>query len=454
MPRGTRRASVVLAYIAFVYVGVSAGVGGVLLPSQIADYRVDNATIGITFFTFSAGFMLAGTTAGALIQRLGIRMTLAVGCGASVLAALYTATLPPFVALVAVQVVAGYGIGILEAALNTYLTRLPRATTLLNRLHAFFGVGALLGPLLAAWILTLAPWTAVWLALALLALPLLAGFLAIYPRDDVPARRGRSARDETPRDETHGDPDHHIADAGSVVAHGLQAADSGSAAGGGVQAPGAGSAASQGAEPGGRGLLVSALRSPAVLLASALLAVYVGLELGVGNWGFTYLVEEQAQPSLMAGYTISGYWLGLTLGRFLISPAAARVGLGPAGMLYACLTGVTASAVLTWLAPVPAVAAAGFVLLGFFLGPIFPTIMAMVPRLTAARLVPTVIGVTNGVSLMGGAVFPWLAGTVAQQVGMWTLMLFAVILGVLQLVMWRSVVRRMSAEPVPDVAHI
>ncbi|GGK68231.1 hypothetical protein Sme01_13410 [Sphaerisporangium melleum] len=443
MSSGMRRASVVLAYVAFVYVGVSAGVGGVLLPSQIADYRVDNATIGITFFTFSAGFMLAGTTAGALIQRLGIRLTLAVGCGACVLAALYTATLPPFLALVAVQVVAGYGIGILEAALNTYLTRLPRATTLLNRLHAFFGVGALLGPLMAAWIITLAPWTAVWLVLALLALPLLAGFLVIYPRDDVPARREESARDEvrTGVDQTRravdGPPATHAVDAASGAAHGVQSA-----------------AASPGPELNGRGLLVRALRSPAVLLASALLAVYVGLELGVGNWGFSYLVEEQAQPSLMAGYTISGYWLGLTLGRFLISPASARAGLGVAGMLYACLAGVTAAAVLTWLAPVPFVAAAGFVLLGFFLGPIFPTVMAMVPRLTDARLVPTVIGVTNGVSLIGGAVFPWLAGTLAQRAGMWTLMLFAVILGLAQLALWRSVVTRMAAEPVPDTARL
>ncbi|MFC4532542.1 MFS transporter [Sphaerisporangium dianthi] len=427
MPLGTRRASVVLANVAFVLVGVSAGVGGVLLPSQIADYRVDNATIGITFFTFSAGFMLAGITAGALIQRLGIRMALAVGCGAYVLAALYTATRPPFLALVAVQVVAGYGTGVLEAALNTYLTRLPNATTLLNRLHAFFGVGALLGPLMAAWILTLAPWPAVWLALALLALPLAAGFLTIYPRDDVPAPRDTAHRGRTPQDGTSSDqPSHAAAD----------------------------SAAAHGPEPAGRGLLASALRSPAVLLASLLLAVYVGLELGVGNWGFTYLVEEQAQPSLIAGYVISGYWLGLTLGRFLVSPAAARVGLGAAGMVYACLAGVTATAVLTWLAPVPAVAAAGFVLLGFFLGPIFPTVMAMVPRLTSARLVPTVIGVTNGVSLIGGAVFPWLAGTLAQGVGMWTLMLFAVILGLLQLVMWRSVAARMAAEPVPDAARL
>ncbi len=46
---------VVLSYAAFILVGVSAGVAGVLLPAQIDDYGLDKATIGTTFFTFSAG---------------------------------------------------------------------------------------------------------------------------------------------------------------------------------------------------------------------------------------------------------------------------------------------------------------------------------------------------------------------------------------------------------------
>jgi hypothetical protein len=42
------RLSAAAAYGAFVLVGVSAGVGGVLLPAQMSDYGVDRAKIGIT----------------------------------------------------------------------------------------------------------------------------------------------------------------------------------------------------------------------------------------------------------------------------------------------------------------------------------------------------------------------------------------------------------------------
>ena len=194
MPRQVR-APVLVSYAAFVLVGISAGVSGVLLPSQMASYGVDRATIGIMFFTGSAGFVLAGISTGALIRRYGIRIALATGGGAYVLAGLYLATRPPFAAFVTVQLVTGYGTGVLESALNTYLAALPGATTLLNRLHAFFGVGALLGPVLAAWIVGFASWTVVWLVLAVACVPLVAGFLVAYPgRDPAVAAPGPTVR--------------------------------------------------------------------------------------------------------------------------------------------------------------------------------------------------------------------------------------------------------------------
>ncbi|MEE6259894.1 MFS transporter [Plantactinospora sonchi] len=401
VPRTGHRPAILLAYAAFVFVGVSAGVGGVLLPAQILDYGVDKAAIGTTFFTFSAGFLLAGVTTGRLIHRTGFRAALVVGAGAFVVAGLYTAVRPPFLAFVAVQVLAGYGIGVLESVLNAYLSELPGAATLLNRLHAFFGVGALAGPVLAAWMLSTLPWTAVWLVLALVCLPLVAGFLAVYP--------ARSAS------------------AGAEPGTGAAMADTATAGGT------------------GGGLLGAALRQPAVLFGALFLTVYVGLEVSVGNWAFSFLVDGHQQTAVLAGYTVSGYWLGLTAGRFVISPVATRLGLTPAGTVLGCLAGVAVSALLVWLAPTAALASVGLVLLGFFLGPAFPTAMALVPRLTSARLVPTAIGVMNGVSVIGGAALPWLAGVLAQHAGVWTLLPFVLVLALVQLLIWWPLTRRTTA---------
>ncbi|HEU5109951.1 MAG TPA: MFS transporter [Micromonosporaceae bacterium] len=394
------RAPVPLAYAAFVLVGLGAGVSGVLLPAQISDYDVDKATIGLTFFAGSAGFFLAGVTAGPLIHRFGSRLTLALSGGLYVVAGLFIATRPPFVAFLLAQVLIGYGTGALESVLNAYLAGLPKAATLLNRLHAFFGVGALLGPLLATWMLGFASWTAVWLALALAGVPLVIGFALAYPGTDP--------------------------------------------------LPGASAEPADG--PGRGALLPAALREPGVLLGSALLALYVGLELGVGNWGFSYLVEERGQGDLIAGYTVSGYWLGLTLGRFLISPIANRIGMTAIGMVYACLGGVGFAGLLAWLSPGAGAASVGLLLLGFFLGPIFPTTMAVMPEVIEARLVPTAMGVLNAGSVVGGAALPWLAGTLAQSEGPWTLLPFVLVLTACQLVVWRSIAARVRAGRVPPAS--
>jgi fucose permease len=387
------RAPVVLAYAAFVLVGVNAGVNGVLLAAQMDDYAVSRATLGLTFFSGSAGFVLAGVTAGALIHRFGTRITAATGCGMYVLAAVYAGTRPAFAAFVVLQIASGYALGALESVLNAYLSDLPDATTLLNRLHGFFGVGALLGPPLAAWIVATASWPTVMLLLGAVAVPLTAGFLIVYPRTGSdPA----AAKPESPR-------------------------------------------------PGG--LARPALRHWGVVLGAALLTVYVGLEVGVGDWAFGYLVEARGQTDLLAGYAVSGYWFGLTAGRFLLSPIVTRLGLTATGLMNTCLVGVTLITALTWLLPGKAAATAGLVLLGFFLGPIFPTAMALAPRLTPARLVPTSIGIMNAGSVVGGSSFPWLAGAIAEGTGVWTLLPFTLALSLLQHVIWWPMARRVAATP-------
>jgi fucose permease len=390
------RPAVLVAYATFVLIGISSGVGGVLLPAQMSGYGVDRATIGIMFFAFSAGFVLAGLSNGALIARLGVRVAAAVGGVGFAVPFLCLAVRPPFAVFMAAQLLMGYGCGVLESVLSVYLAALPGSRALLNRLHAFFGVGALIGPAFAAWMLGFTSWTTVCLVLGIAAVPVTAGFLVTYPR-------------ELP----------------------------GAAAGPVPDAPQPG--------PGASGLLGRALRDRRVLLGAAMLGVYVGLELSIGNWGFSYLIQARAMPRALAGYSISGFWLGLTLGRFLISPLAGRLKASTAAMMYACLAGAAVATLGTWLSPGTVAAITWLVLLGFFLGPVFPTTMAAAPQLAPQGLAPTAIGIMNAGGVIGGSGLPWLAGVIAQGAGIATLLPFTVGLAVLQLAVWRPIACAISS---------
>jgi fucose permease len=386
--RGNVWPAIWLSYAGFVLVGLTSGSEGVLLLAQLRDYGVDRTVIGLVFFVSSAGFFLASLNTGPLLHRFGFRTTMVAGSALFVVAGLYLATRPAFWAFLAVQLVVGYGVGLFESVLNAYLAELPNATVLINRLHAFFGVGALGGPALAAFILRFGTWRTVFLVLALICVVLGAGFAVFYPRARA-AQAAGPAREQEP------------------------------------------------AEPENGGLLGAALRTRGVLLGSAMLAVYVGVELSVGSWGFSYLVQGRELTQSLAGYLVSGYWLGLTLGRFLISPIATRLGWTAIGMMYGCLTGVLACATLVWLVPGPALAGVALGLLGFFLGPIFPTTMALAPQMVEPRLQPTAIGVMNAASTVGSSALPWLAGAIGQGAGVWTLLPYAMTLAALQFVVWR-----------------
>ena len=227
------------------------------------------------------------------------------------------------------------------------------ATTLLNRLHAFFGVGALIGPLVATRMLRVATWPTVWLVLALVTVPLVVGFGLAYPRREPPVAAGTDGRSP--------------------------------------------------AAPRSGGLLASTLRERGVLLGALLLTVYVGLEIGMGNWAFTYLVEARAGDLLTGAQSAGTGWADL--GRFLISPAASRTASPGGDDLW--LLGSACRAV-TWLVPSAAAANTDLVLLGF-LGPIFPTAMAVVPADVAPAGADRDRGDERRVGVGGWRA--WLAGT-------------------------------------------
>jgi fucose permease len=388
----SERRQIGLGFFAFIMIGANDGGGGVLLPSQQAFYHVDKATIGLLFLAATLGYLVAAFTSGLLTERLGQRAFLMLGAAGFLAAALALSLAPPFAALLGLLFLLGFGVAALDAGLNAYFAGLPRNTTVLNYLHAFYGLGALLGPLVASGVLAAGGgWNVVYLVWAALAVVTLAGSARIIPR--------------APR----------------------------------VEAP-AGA-------PRERNVLAQALRLPAVRWAAAFLLVYVGAEVVIGAWSFSLLTEERGQSTLLAGWAVSGYWMGLTVGRLALGRVAARV--GNRRLIEGCLIGVAGGLLLLWLAPGGLTSAAGLWLTGFSLGPIFPTTIALLSTRVAARLLPSAIGFLASAGSAGAALFPWLAGAIAQRWGLGALLPGVIALAVVMFAIWPAL---QTGRPAPDAA--
>ncbi|GAC1400576.1 MAG: MFS transporter [Ktedonobacteraceae bacterium] len=377
-----------LAFFGFALVGVSGGIWGVLLPSLSDYYHVDNSIIGLLFVVSSTGYFLSAFLGGILVERLGMRGFLVLGAGTFLLGAFAFGLKLPFMPLLLVRLSFGFGAGIIETGLNIYVSTLPRSASLLNYLHAFYGVGALVGPVIASTILVLNwGWNSVYFMLAGLSLPMFFGFWLFFKRKTA------------------------------VVS------------------------STQDVQKGNGNTLGTALKLGVVWVAALFLLVYVGVEVSLGNWTYTFLLEDRHQNTLLSGWVVSGYWFGLTMGRFVLQSLAERLRISNTMLIYGCMANVIVSIGLIWLIPVEIVAAVAFCLIGFSLGPIYPLTVALAPKLVPARIAPSAIGFLISISIIGLALFPWFAGILAQSVGIWSLLPYNIVLTLVMIGLWWGLFR-------------
>ena len=388
------RVQIGLCFFAFILIGANDGAFGVLIPSMRAHYGVSNAIIALPFLFSAVGYLIAAFNSGLLVAKLGNRLFLLLGVGAFLCAAAAISLMPPFPVLLVLLLPLGFGGAILDAGLNAYIAGLPRNTALLNYLHAFYGAGALLGPIIASGLLAIGfGWNSVYVVWVSVCIILASGV-------------GFAFRERTVRGKEQ---------EGRIEKGGTR-----------------------------ENLLFRTLAMRVVWFAALFLLFYVGTETSLGSWSYSFLTEERHGAPLLMGWAVSGYWLGLTLGRLTLAGVALY--LGEKRMIQLCIAGVIAGALLIWLVPLTGVSAVGLCLTGYCLGPIFPTTIALMSKLVSVRFLPNAIGFLASLGSMGAALFPWLAGNLAQLIGLWVLLPYVIVLTMVMLGLWMLLQRHPGNE--------
>jgi fucose permease len=194
------------------------------------------------------------------------------------------------------------------------------------------------------------------------------------------------------------------------------------------------------------------LAIPAVWLGAAAFGMYVAIEVTAGLWAFTLLTEGRGISDAVAGVCVSGYWACLFLGRVVQGIVAERVGSGQ--VLWASFAGMAAGALLVAL-PAPGwLAALGLGVIGFAAAPVFPLMTLMTSGRVGEAHADRTIGVQLGGSSLGAAILPGLVGILLSRIDVEALGPSLIVMSLLLMLLYAASSRRRAGDGTSETAAV
>lgn len=364
MSKPPRPLLVVIAFVAFVSLGLPDAILGVAWPSIRRTFDLSLSHLGDVIATSMVGYLLSSALCGSIVSRAGVGRLL---LGSSVLMTLSLAiyaTAPAWWIMVACGVLAGLGAGAIDAGINTFAAeRFP--PRLVTWLHASYGIGATLGPLAMTAVLGAGlAWR--W------GYALIGAVLALMSVIFLATQR-------------------------------LWTIDPPQSSGGAAPAPKAATA-------------LQTLRQPLTWAHIGIFFLYTGLEITAGQWLYSLLTEARRFSPALAGTCVGLYWGGLTAGRVAFGLAAPR--FSSTRVLRLAMASVPVAALALWWGPAPGITAAATTLLGFMLAPIFPLLISATPDRLGREYAAHAIGFQVSAAYLGAAALAGTAGLLAKAYGL------------------------------------
>ncbi|KAI0367661.1 MFS general substrate transporter [Pilatotrama ljubarskyi] len=166
--------------------------------------------------------------------------------------------------------------------------------------------------------------------------------------------------------------------------------------------------------------------------------IYVGTEVTIGGWSVTY-VQEKRHGSANSGYISSGFFAGLMLGRLVLMWLNRKIGERRALFLYALLA--IQLEVTVWVVPSLVENAIAVAFVGLLLGPMYPILMNHSTKILPRWLLTGCMGYIAGVGQAGSAVLPFITGLLASRFGIASLQPFIVSMMSTMIVIWALIPR-------------
>ena len=312
-------------YIVFISLGLPDSLFGAAWPVVHKDFGIEESFASL--YGIITGVCVGGVSfvAGKVIRKFGTPLVTLVSTLLTVIGLFIMSAAPNIVIMMLGAVVLGYGAGVIDTALNNFVSLHYKAQHM-NWLHAFWGVGVTISPLILAFFLTdeVGSWRNGYRVVALLQLSV-AVVIALS------LKKWRTVKENNETQEI--------------------------------------------ANENKKGL-IEILKIKGVLTSLLSQGLYCGMEFTIGTWGASFLVHVHVLQPDEAAKWISLYFCGITVGRIMsgfISMKASDNTMIRSGIV------VSLAGMILLTLPLGRISLLGLLLIGVGFGPIFPSILHSVP---------------------------------------------------------------------------
>ncbi len=346
-------------FLSFFVFGFIDNLKGPLLPEILRSEGMSYGQGGTFFLAAYVGFVIATLATGVMADLLSNRRVLLLA-GACLLGGIVGMNLTSSLLLLNLSMgLVGLGLGAIEVGANGLMVELHSTARAryLNLLATFHGVGSLLVPLVAAWLISRKlPWPQIYLCAGTLVVLLIAlcGLTRHQPRAQSHDAAGWNWS--------------------VVLRDGF---------------------------------------TPRMRWFYLLICAYVAVEIGVAAWLVEYLQQVEQVSMGHSSLYLSGFFALIMLGRFFGSWWVERIGYlrmiaaALCGTLVCLAGGLYGPSEVRWLLP----------LSGLFMAIVFPTVAAAVAASHSAN-VGSIFGILFTFGGVGGALGPWIIGLVSEAYGL------------------------------------
>ena len=381
---------IAVIYLAFVSLGLPDSLLGSAWPTMQTAFHVPSSYAGYVSMTISCMTIISALMSPRLIKKIHTKWIVVVSTCMTVVGLIGFSFSGQYWMLFVFAVPYGLGAGSVDAALNHYVAN-HYSSSVMNFLHCFYGLGAIISPNLMALALKYARWNEGYRWTAYIQIGILAVCIL-----SLPLWKNAEASETQDIKETAG--------------------------------------------------IREAIKVPGVVFTLIAFFAYCAGEATSFLWTSSYFAgtKQGMSDELIASFG-SLIFAGLMLGRLFSGFVSDH--LGDRKLIR---IGIAVEFLGIILVALPfqgyLAAAAGFLIIGTGMGPIYPAIQHMAPSNFGRKYSAAVIGLQMASAYVGSMFMPTVFGKIQQMVGIWIMPLYLAVFALLNISLLEIAYRRINKE--------